>query len=298
MRFESRIWPGSSGCGPLDQLVAGGEHADPGPGHDRDLGRGRATASTPRWPARQHLAGREHRLARLRGRRRPGARGCRRAPRSRTSTVASSSATCGALDHHDGVGAVGHRRAGHDADRLARPDATVGGASPARIVPTTREHGRARRRRRRRCRRPARRSRPSRCWRTAGRPRRRRRPRRARSPSASASGTATGASGVSAPSTWARASSSEIMPLILPPRRSTPHGSRRDRRRPAISRRGRAWRRARRGRRGTRGRGPRGRWRARPWPAGSRASCRCRSGPRRTGSRRRSGRRGAARWRR
>ncbi len=27
-----------------------------------------------------------------------------------------------ALDHHDRVGAVGHRRAGHDADRLARTD--------------------------------------------------------------------------------------------------------------------------------------------------------------------------------
>ena len=40
---------------------------------------------------------------------------------------------------------------------------------------------------------------------------------------------------------------------------------------------------------GTRGRGPPGRWRSRPWPAGSRACRRCRSGRPRTGSRRPSG---------
>ena len=43
--------------------------------------------------------------------------------------------------------------------------------------------------------------------------------------------------------------------------------------------------RSRRATRGTRGRGRRGRGPARRWPAGSRACCRCRSGPRRTCSR-------------
>ena len=36
----------------------------------------------------------------------------------------------GALHHHDRVGALGHRRARHDPDRLARPDRDVGRVRP------------------------------------------------------------------------------------------------------------------------------------------------------------------------
>ena len=73
----------------------------------------------------------------------------------------------GALDHDDGIGAVGHRRAGHDADRLARRRQESSARDPPG-APPPRGAERARRPWHRRCSRPAPRTRPSRCWRTAG----------------------------------------------------------------------------------------------------------------------------------
>ena len=178
--------------GVVDQLVAGGDHARP------------AAAGTDREPAR-----RRPRPARRGGRaaapcraastsspgcdvaRPPAARCCarRRLGSSIRRTVASPVAPSGALDHHHGVGARGHRRAGHDAHRLARADRRGRRPRPAATVPTTASatgwsgggagdvggpHGEAVHRR---------------VGERRHRPRARRRRRRARSRAASASGT-------------------------------------------------------------------------------------------------------------
>ena len=90
-RLESRIWPGASGAGAVDQLVAGGQHADPGPGDARRRPRRPTLASTPRWAGREHRARGDDHVARPRRRRRAGARGCPRARPPRTSTPSSPS---------------------------------------------------------------------------------------------------------------------------------------------------------------------------------------------------------------
>ena len=120
-RFESRIWPGrerprpSTSSSPVESTPT-----RDAPVH-RHLGARRAIASTPRCAGASTVPAVEHDVAGLDVATR-GA-GCGR-PRSAGTAMSTPSVTValGALDHHDRVGAVGHRRAGHDPDRLARPD--------------------------------------------------------------------------------------------------------------------------------------------------------------------------------
>ena len=115
---------------------------------------GRAPSTVPgantTWPGGEVVAGRADVVA--------------RPTRPLRSTTTPSPSAAVSLDHHDGVGAVGHRRAGHDPDRLARRRPRRSGAAPG----GQRADDLAARPARRRCRRPAPRSRPSPCWRTAG----------------------------------------------------------------------------------------------------------------------------------
>ncbi len=219
-RLVSRICPGRSGSGPVDQLVAGRQHADPRPRVGQRPRRRRAT------PAR-----RGGRASPRRRRRTPRSPGCRSSPAARTwvpgSTATSTrtarppSSALGPLDHHDRVGAVGQRRAGHDAHRLARPQRAVGRVARPPPRPTT---GRVDRRRRP-CRRRGPRSRPSRCWRTAAPPRSPTTSPASTSPTAASAGTGRGASGAQRSRTWASASSSGITRLTgaqtMPRRRTT-----------------------------------------------------------------------------
>ena len=196
-----------------------------------------------------------------------------------TATASSPPSRRLSLHHHDRVGAVGHRRAGHDPDR-PRP-ARAGTSAPCRrgCVPTTSSRTGAA------AVAPAvsaaRTAYPSiAVLRTAAPARWRRRPRRPRSPRASASAhcdtVGSGPAGA--------------------PRTKRARLVQRDQRHASASRP--RCMQVRRGRPRTRGRGRRGRAPARRWPGGSRASCRCRSGRRRTRSRRPSGRRAGWRWRR
>ena len=195
----------------LDQLVAGREHADPRP---RVAPAPRSTsrlASTPRCAGVSTVPGLEHPLARLE----VAARGPHvvAGARGRDDRDPSSPSAFGALDHHDRVGAVGHRRAGHDADRLARRRPAIVGARPAGELADDAQRdrgrvGRARgvggphrvavhrgvreRRHRSRPRRPRARARDPRASASGDRSRReRRRPRRGSAACASASGITT-----------------------------------------------------------------------------------------------------------
>ena len=125
-RFESRIWPGRRAARP------------PRPARRRWRARrpaaGGARAPRPRrcWPARRGGRRRAPRPARTPRRRRARRRRPAAPPRP-TGTAASMAdpravvEPARALDHHDGVGAGGHRRAGHDPHRLARPERPIGG---------------------------------------------------------------------------------------------------------------------------------------------------------------------------
>ena len=168
-RFESRIWPGRERLAGLDQLVAGATarptrsrgctthlaHADAGQ-HAEVAGAEHLAGFEHRVAGAQVVARRPHRLARRHLRLDGDARAVVEPAR--------------ALDHHDGVGAVGHRRAGEDPHRLARPAAPARPGAPPRpprrpaAPPATSGDAPAD------VRRPAPRTRPSRCWRTAARP--------------------------------------------------------------------------------------------------------------------------------
>ena len=127
-RRASSVAGSSRGSGPgragraVDQLVAGRQHADARPaehGHAPVAQAGQHAEVA----GREHGAGSEHLLAGrdvLAGRTwSPTVAGCS------MSTVAPVGRRR-ALDHDDGVGAGGHRGAGHDAHGLARPDLDVG----------------------------------------------------------------------------------------------------------------------------------------------------------------------------
>ena len=123
-RFESRIWPGASGPARRHELVAGGQHARPGAGARRDLGAADA-GQHPEVGRAEHRAGGEDRVAGAHVVAAP-----RTAVPAATSSVSSTRVRAGRaapLDHDHGVGTGGHRRAGHDPDRLARADRPVGG---------------------------------------------------------------------------------------------------------------------------------------------------------------------------
>ena len=264
-RLESRIWPGRSGAGPVDQLVAGGQHADPGRREHRHL-------LEPEAGQHAQMAGREH-GARPRtpshrpAGRRPAARmwspARRRPPRSATAARRRPPAD-GALHHHHRVGPGGDRRAGHDAHGLARARRRPRAPAPAASVPTTSS--------------------------------------RTGAPAVSAARTAKPSmavlakGGTSSPATTASGGHA-AQGLGQRQRTRAAAAGRRRGCRPRASSTGRApspdasdellaLRPGRPGRRGTRARGRRGRWPARRWPAGSRACRRCRSGPPRTRSRR------------
>ena len=118
-RLESRILPGVSGpdstsSSPVDSTPTRGA-GNTGTSCDVD-----AREHTEVRGA-EHGAGTEHELARLRRRRPAGARARPAAPPAAPSTPSPPSRD-GELDDDDGVGAVGHRGAGHDPDRLAGAD--------------------------------------------------------------------------------------------------------------------------------------------------------------------------------
>ena len=158
-RLHSRIWPGRERPTALDQLVAGREDADPGRGGPPPA-RTPMLASTPRWAGRSTVpAVRTTSPARtsspVRRTASPGATGTAEAHPVAVEHLA-------VLDHDHGVGAVGHRRAGHDPQGLARADRDLGrgaGGQQADDLELDRDG--------RRCRPPARRSRRPRCCRTA-----------------------------------------------------------------------------------------------------------------------------------
>ena len=261
-RLESRICPGPRGRPGGDELVARRQHADPRPREGTHLGG--ADAGEHAEVARASAPRRRRRRRRRRGGRRPpGARGGRARPRRGSPrTRRRRAARCARPSRPRR-----RRRASAPRSRSASPRraarAAVGRVAGGDLRDDREAHGTGRARARRVAP-PARRTRPWPCWRTAarpparrrprparGRPRRRLRPtRRQRRARARARGRCASSSGISG--------TDQPMPC---PRRS----------RPAT--------------RGTRGRGRRGRGRARRWPAGSRACCRCRSGPRRTCSR-------------
>ena len=121
----------------LDELVAGRQHADARPRIRTHLGARRGSRARRGARASSTVPGSNTTLAGLDVAARAAGRG-RRARGRRRSTTPSSPSRVGALDHDDRVGAVGHRRAGHDADRLARRRPATVGACPAGSSPTTR----------------------------------------------------------------------------------------------------------------------------------------------------------------
>ena len=283
-RFESRIWPGRQGAARLDQLVAGRQHAD------------------PRARVGEHLRRRRSRPARRGG---PGAStspGANTASPTRRSSPATRTASPGATsapERHPG--AVVEARACARPSRTASAPSGIGApvmirmASPGLQRPVGRvagrdlgddgQHHRRRLRGARRCRRPAPRSRPWRCWRTAGRP-----------PATSRASASTHPTAAIVRVAHRRERARPARARGRGPRRAGSAATSRPSRRgisrcPALAR-------SRRATGGTRGRGPRGPGPARRWPAGSRACCRCRSGPRRRCTRRRRARAAARRWRR
>ena len=124
----------------LDELVAGGQHHDPGPGHDPDpgdAGRGEqgdlAGAEQGARPqddlARVDVLARmAHVLARCRG----------------TAQGDVDHAAVGLLDGHDGVGAARHRRAGHDPHGLAGGQGQRVGVAGRDVVDDGEHHGASR----------------------------------------------------------------------------------------------------------------------------------------------------------
>ena len=246
----------STSSSPVDSTPtrAGREHGAPRQAeagqHAEVAGREHGAGAKTTWPGRRSSPARPDVVA-----------GAARPPRS--SRRRRRRPAC-PLDHHDGVGA---RRAS-GAPVMMRT------ASPG---PTGRRP--AGRRRRPACRPPSSRDRGAggvgrphreavhgRCWRTAAR--------RAAAVTGSASHPPEGLGQRHGRRGW----QGQAARRGSVARASSSSGSRRR----AGIRRASCAARGRRGRRGTRGRGRRGRWRARPWPAGSRASCRCRSGRPRT----------------
>ena len=121
----------------VDQLVAGRQHGDRRP---RDT-----PATVARVDAGEHAG--DRRVARpcrrgtarrrLRRRRRRDARRRPAATATRQADPVGRRPSLGVLDHHDRVGAGRHRRAGHDADRLARRRRRDRRRRPAATSPTT-----------------------------------------------------------------------------------------------------------------------------------------------------------------
>ena len=231
----------------LDELVAGREHADARTriaAHAAGVDR----RQHPDACSGQHLPGLEDHVAGL-----EVAAGAAHVPTGldlQGHGDAVVAVARGALHHHDAVGTIGHRGAGHDPDRLSRSDRD-GRARARRRAPRPPGAAPGAPRWHRWCRWPAPRSRPSRCWGTAEPP-------RARSPARR--GRARGR----------RPGRPRSARGGAPPRGPRP-GPRPEASRQAVAHE------ARGGSRPDRGRGRAGRGRARCWPAGSRASARCRS---------------------
>ena len=208
-RLLSRIWPGCSGppssisSSPVDSTATRARGCT-------DTSRALTLASTPSTAGRTTVPGVNSRSP-----------GCTSSPAARTAcpgaTVASIRTRVarrqplGVLDHHHGVGTRGHRRPGHDPDRLARLQHPIG-RGPGRHLGDHRHldrHGQ-------RCRPRAPRTRRRRCSRTAA-PARRPPPRpRARAPPPRSRPTLTGARGAHAPITNDWASSSGIIRRTVP----------------------------------------------------------------------------------
>ncbi len=194
-----------------DQLVAGREHGDPGPGVDED----RSMVD-----ARQHA---EHRRAhdRAGGEQQVAAddvvadvaEGVARPNGAIDADHDAIVDPLGVLHHDDGVGAIRHRRTGHDADRLAAAERHVGG-------------GAGRDRRRRRAARPGRRvvssartAYPSTAlFSNGGTSSSACRSSAVTQPSESTSERVTGGNGRHAAITWASASWSSIIGMTVPAR--------------------------------------------------------------------------------
>jgi hypothetical protein len=119
-------------AGPVDELVAGGEHPDPRPAHNGDLVPTDAREHTEVAGA-QYGPGVEHEVARfevLAGAAHVVAGG------EGSVDVHGVAVDGGPLDHHDGIGAIGH--GAPVMMRMASPGPTgTDGASPAAMVPTT-----------------------------------------------------------------------------------------------------------------------------------------------------------------
>ena len=121
----SRIWPGRSGPPSVTSSSPVESTATTGRGVHED-GRWLTLASTPSIAGRTTRAGGEQQVADT-----TSSPTWRRASPARTAVDADTVVTVdplGVLHHGDGVGAIGHRRTGHDADRLAAADRHVGGA--------------------------------------------------------------------------------------------------------------------------------------------------------------------------
>ena len=118
-RLESRILPGASGP---DSTSSSPVESTPTRARGIRAARGgrRCVASTPMRAAVEHRRRARTPRRRPRGRRRRGARAAGLDLQGHEDAVVAVAR--GALDHHDRVGTVGHRRAGHDPDRLARSD--------------------------------------------------------------------------------------------------------------------------------------------------------------------------------
>ncbi len=134
-RLESRIWPGRSGVGPLDQLVAGGQHADPGRREHLDPGESQA-GQHPEVARREDRGRLEDGLAGpqvvargpdvvAHGGRHLDDHGVTR-PLGRWAIDRGR----GALHHDHRVGARRQGRPGHDADGLPGTDGEPGRVGP------------------------------------------------------------------------------------------------------------------------------------------------------------------------
>ena len=105
-RFESRIWPGRERPAAFDQLVAGREHADPGPRVHRRRSTTPRLASTPRCAGRSTVPARTRRSPRATSlARRPHVVAAARPASSIDAPSSSAARSC--LDHHHRVGAAG-----------------------------------------------------------------------------------------------------------------------------------------------------------------------------------------------
>ena len=139
-RLESRIRPGASGSG--SSTATSSSPVESTPTRARRVTRTRATpmlASTPRWAGPEQRPGREHRRAgdQVAARRPHMVAGRGDGPHQHAVAVAG-----GAFHHHDRVGAGRDRRAGHDPDRLARPDRPVGRPAGGQVAHHPQPHRR------------------------------------------------------------------------------------------------------------------------------------------------------------